>query len=190
MRDNDLRIIKTKKALQEAILNLLENKKLENISITEICKEANINRGTFYLHYNQIEDILVEFFEELMKDLSEAYYEPYKHASVIYVNELNPSHIRIFHHVKKYSKFYKIAFSRNASINYYFLLYEKIKSLFSEFRQEEFQNGINSELYLAYQANAIIGLIMDWCENNFQYSVDEMNHQLVLILNHKNNLQA
>ncbi len=47
----DRRVRYTKKAIRESFLDLLEKKPLEKISVTEICKNADINRGTFYSHY-------------------------------------------------------------------------------------------------------------------------------------------
>lgn len=67
----DRRVRYTKKAIRESFLDLLENKPLEKISVTEICKNADINRGTFYSHYSdpfelkhcleqELVDVLVE----------------------------------------------------------------------------------------------------------------------------------
>ena len=44
------RITLTKKLLQEGLLRLLEVKTLDNISVTELCRESGINRATFYNH--------------------------------------------------------------------------------------------------------------------------------------------
>ncbi len=63
MNRNDLRVVKTKQALHNALLTLLSEKPLENISIAEICREANVNRGTFYLHYEQKEKLFEEYFQ-------------------------------------------------------------------------------------------------------------------------------
>ena len=68
MRTTDLRIIKTKQALHDALLTLLSQKPLEQISIAEICREAKVNRGTFYLHYEQKEGLFEEYFQEIMEE--------------------------------------------------------------------------------------------------------------------------
>src|SRR3954453_23732446 len=101
MSRTDLRIVKTKIALHNALLDLLKEQALEDISISEICRKATINRGTFYLHYNQIEDLFEEYFKEITQDLASSYQEPYRHVSVLKTSELEPSTIRIFHHIEK-----------------------------------------------------------------------------------------
>lgn len=70
---NDRRIVKTKKAAHSAFINLLNTNDLETITITDICKLADINRKTFYNHYSgiyqlidEIEDEIVNKFEELL----------------------------------------------------------------------------------------------------------------------------
>ena len=56
----DRRIVKTKRAITVALLQLLSEKPLEEITITELTLKADINRKTFYLHYTGIEDVANE----------------------------------------------------------------------------------------------------------------------------------
>lgn len=56
----DKRITKTKNNLKYALVKLLENQKVEDISIVELTKLANVNRKTFYLHYSEVSSVLRE----------------------------------------------------------------------------------------------------------------------------------
>mgnify|MGYP004660683401 FL=1 len=56
----DLRIIKTKIALYNALTNLMKNKTFEEIRVSDICNEALINRSTFYAHYEDKYELLVD----------------------------------------------------------------------------------------------------------------------------------
>ena len=56
----DIRIIKTRKFIREAVLRLLSQKKIEEISITELAEEAQINRKTFYNYYQSVSDVVEE----------------------------------------------------------------------------------------------------------------------------------
>ncbi len=51
-KKEDRRVKYTKKAIRDGFLRLLAEKPIEKISVTEICREADINRGTFYAHYS------------------------------------------------------------------------------------------------------------------------------------------
>lgn len=54
MRENDLRTIKTKRAIHDTFLKLIKRKPIDKITVTELAKEAYISKGTFYLHYQDI----------------------------------------------------------------------------------------------------------------------------------------
>lgn len=62
----DRRVRYTKKAIRESFLDLLEKKPLEKISVTEICKNADINRGTFYSHYSDPFELKTSLEQEMM----------------------------------------------------------------------------------------------------------------------------
>lgn len=183
MRSVDLRIIKTKEALQEALLTLLNDKALNAITVTEICRVAKVNRGTFYSHYGQIENLFEEYFKDIMKDLAASYEEPYRHDRNLNPKKLNPSTIRIFHHVEKYKKFYRIVLSKQVPLSYYYLLYDQVSELMK--KDLEIQRKITDEsaMVSAYQANAILGMVIEWHKQDFRKSANEMNLLLVHILN-------
>ncbi|WP_097074937.1 TetR/AcrR family transcriptional regulator [Ureibacillus xyleni] len=177
--------MKTKEALQEALLTLLKNKPLELISISELCRKAKVNRGTFYFHYGQIEDLYEDYFREIMRDLANCYQEPYRHVVKLKTSELDPKTIKVFHHIEKYKPFYRIVFSKNMPLTYYYLLFEEIKNLFTKDREVNYQvdNTINSEYFSSYQANAILGMIIQWSMNDFKQPASFLNEQLVKIIN-------
>ena len=63
-KKQDIRITKTKKAIKEATLRLLSQKKVEDISITELAMEAQINRKTFYNYYQSLSTVIEEIENE------------------------------------------------------------------------------------------------------------------------------
>lgn len=184
LNKNDLRVLKTKQNIHVALTNLLKNKPLTLIKVTELCKEASINRGTFYFHYQEVGDVFKELFEEIMSDLQKSYNEPYRHKAFFTAENLDPKTVRIFHHIKKYEDFYKIILSKEVSTEYYYMLFDAIRSLCIE-DKNIVHSGNPTEYLYSYSANAIIGLIIEWYRHDFQESADEMNVQLVNILHYK-----
>lgn len=67
-RENQ-RIAITKRLLKESLMRLLYEKDLEKINITELCKDAGVNRATFYRHYEIPRDVLIEIQRDLYFDL-------------------------------------------------------------------------------------------------------------------------
>ena len=64
-KKTDLRIVKTKKGLFEALLTLMKQKNFDQIRVSDICEVALINRSTFYAHYEDKYDLLIELVENL-----------------------------------------------------------------------------------------------------------------------------
>ena len=62
----DKRVIKTRQAIQDAYFYLLFEKKSTRITVTELARVANIDRKTFYLHYNEVEDVMAAFAKGIM----------------------------------------------------------------------------------------------------------------------------
>ena len=57
VNDMDLRIVKTKSLIKNAFLELRKKKPIEKITVKELCQNAQINKSTFYSHYNDIFDL-------------------------------------------------------------------------------------------------------------------------------------
>jgi len=62
---NDRRSQRTRQALRRALLELIKEKGFEALSVEEITERANLGRATFYLHYEDKEDLLLEEFREI-----------------------------------------------------------------------------------------------------------------------------
>ncbi len=57
------------RAIRQAFLDLLAQKSLNSITVTEVCKLADINRGTFYKYYNDIDDLLRQISDSILDDI-------------------------------------------------------------------------------------------------------------------------
>lgn len=59
----DLRVVKTKRAIEQAFFQLIEEKGFEKVRIVDIAKKAEVNRNTIYLHYGTKEGIIKDVVE-------------------------------------------------------------------------------------------------------------------------------
>lgn len=172
----DLRVIKTKERLHDALIVILQEKNLDKITISELCKKASVNRGTFYLHYQDVAELFEEYYHGMTEDLRKAYYEPYL-LTQYKIENLSADMVRIFHHIEKYKQFYKIVFNRKTPIMYYYRLFEIIRSYLQDSISEI--NIENNEFIASYQANAILGMVIQWIQNDFKESPSDMNTMLL-----------
>ncbi len=66
MKTVDRRIIKTKLAIRGAFMSIIQEKSLNSISISELTKQANITRSTFYMYYDSIAAVRDEIEDEMI----------------------------------------------------------------------------------------------------------------------------
>lgn len=71
MAKNPQQVAQTKQKLREAFWELYKEKRIDKISIKEITDMAGYNRGTFYLYYKDVYDILDQLENELLSSLDE-----------------------------------------------------------------------------------------------------------------------
>ena len=73
MKKQDSKYFYTAQLMNQALIALLEKKDIDFISVTEITQKAGVNRSTFYLHYDNIYELLEETIENLNKEFTTAF---------------------------------------------------------------------------------------------------------------------
>lgn len=67
------RVRMTKMLLKNALIDIMKNKSIHLVSIKEICEEADVNRSTFYRHYNTQYDLYDEIIDDISNDIGSIY---------------------------------------------------------------------------------------------------------------------
>lgn len=67
-KKEDRRTRYTRQTIKDTLLKLLKKKAFSKITVTEICKLAEINRGTFYLHYYDTDDVLNDILSDMLAE--------------------------------------------------------------------------------------------------------------------------
>lgn len=178
---------KTTVAFHTAMLSLLENHTLDQVSITQICRTAGLNRGTFYLHYTKKEELYEEVMEAIIDDLLDAYFEPYEKNPQLSTHTLDASTISFFDHISKYRSFYASIYKYAPNAHLQKRIYDKMYELFYTdllYRKDTDQT-IDIALLAGYQAGAILGMARTWIFNDFKQDVHHLNAQLkkIMLLN-------
>ncbi|MGI5901056.1 MAG: TetR/AcrR family transcriptional regulator [Desulfitobacteriia bacterium] len=70
MKIKDRRVRKTKALIKKALTQLLMEHDLKDISVSKLAELADINRGTFYLHYKDIYDLFEQIEKETLHDFT------------------------------------------------------------------------------------------------------------------------
>jgi len=163
------RILYTKKIIKDSLLNLLESKKIHQVTVTDICKNANINRGTFYTHYKDAYDLLQsmedEFFNQILEYIEETPLEDYK--DVLLLNALKL--------IKENKELCKILFCHNIENNIMdriFLLARKaeIDKLISSSKVDD----VFLDYFIKYNVGGVFSVVQTWLENDLNESPEEI----------------
>lgn len=180
----DLRIVRTKKAIKEAFLKLIQEKDFSTITIQNITDEAVINRGTFYLHYLDKYDLLEKVTQEAFDELNE-YISPSSYIQNAKINEESLKVVlqHIFESVGNHIEFYRAILGENGIVSIQRQLHGRIKSKFqSEFTMLGNQEHVTCEFLAQFTTSALIGMITWWVESEQRYSTKYMAEQLSLII--------
>ncbi|MFD2443661.1 TetR/AcrR family transcriptional regulator [Bacillus sp. CGMCC 1.16607] len=182
----DKRVRRTKMQLKQAFIKLMEEKRYDQITVTDIVNHADYNRATFYRHYNFKEELAEEIISDKTIALIEAFKYPYKKKNQIHLNSLSPSDIIIFDHIMKNKDFYKL-WGKFQSIPGF----EKsfLQSITKFFKKEIIlltppDPNLDNHLYTTFYAYGILGLILDWIKNGLEPHPDYMAKQLVKVINY------
>ena len=70
---DDRRVRKTKKALRQGLVTLLERKNLKDITVRELTDEVDLHRGTFYVHYRDIYELYDKMWQEAIQEIREIF---------------------------------------------------------------------------------------------------------------------
>ncbi|MFG6117653.1 TetR/AcrR family transcriptional regulator [Thalassobacillus sp. B23F22_16] len=177
--EKDKRVRRTKKALQNSLLTLMEEKDFHDITITDIVTTADYNRGTFYKHYQYKEDLLDEIIENVLAGLRESYQESDNDKET----SLSSSAIKIFDHVEQNAKFYQIVIRSNALPGFQDKFIQALKELASEdLISLQPTPEVDPDLHASYQVYAIFGLIIEWVHTGLKHSPSDLAEQLLAIL--------
>lgn len=183
MVQHDRRIDKTQRALKAALIKLMEEKDIRQITVTEIVKEADVNRGTFYKHYEVKEDLLESTIQDVIESLIQAYRHPYSKEAFT-MEDLSASKIKLFEHVATYADFYRVIMLHPEVLpGFQNRLCDVLKKLSLQdlaFLQKT--RNVDVDLQASYQSHALFGMIFEWVKGGFKYTPEHMAEQLIEIL--------
>ncbi|MCL6660675.1 TetR/AcrR family transcriptional regulator [Paenibacillus amylolyticus] len=185
MNSMDRRIKKSKAALKDALIHLMQRHPFKEISITDIVQRADLNRGTFYRHYQYKEDLFNEIIDDVIQDLVTSFRKPYQDEEKFEVNLMPSSAITIFEHVHQHAQFYTLVVKSEASSNFQHMICDVLQDLALQDLNHIFPPHINHEILASYQSHAIFGMIMEWIRQDFKHSPAYMAEELFKIIHYK-----
>lgn len=147
--------------IENVFIDLLQYKELNKISVSDICKKAQLNRTTFYSNYADIYELADSIRNKLKNSLSQ-----------IYQNEINQGfnshdYLKLFRHIKDNQAFYKTYFKLGYDNNYKIIVFD------TNLAKLDFQNRF-IEYHAEFFKSGITKIIKMWLENGCKESPEDM----------------
>lgn len=177
----------TKQALQEAFWELYKNKSVEKISVREITERAGYNRGTFYLYYKDVYDILEQSEQQLIQKIYETGLFPEKSNTCYDTNELISWILNIYQ--ENFEKF-KILLGTHGDPGFTKTLQNIMKAeLTCTLKIPEDISPEVSNYYIEFVVSGILAVIVKWLSEGEQFPLDEFIRSMIHMLSPLSNVQ-
>ena len=171
MNNNDRRVKRTKKALYDALLILLENKSINEITVTELTTKADVNRATFYFYFTDLIDML----QQIQNDAFETFRAVVQKAtvSVSTIEGFTEYAERVFAYCKENEAL--VRFIVNNDVNNQLYTYIRQLMLANIPNTKDVFGENNPAKYLSnYVINATIGICLDWMDDGMKIHPHDM----------------
>ena len=185
----DRRVQRTRQALRKVLLELIKEKGYDSISVEEITRRANLGRATFYLHYKDKEDLLVDEFNEIVNERARtlsgipfsAWLPDLENPDRTTENKPAPPLLMVFQHVANHADLYRILLKNEKSDRIFERIRKIITQAITEFMRTKIENDpipilfeVPIDLLSAYFSGALLSCVDWWLEQETSYSPEEM----------------
>lgn len=172
MNDNK-QVIRSREWIYKALIDLMETKSFQDISISNITTKAGVARLTFYRNYNSKEDIIIhegrKIYEKLRVDLNETVVDD----EVIY-NSIR----KIISVFNDFSGLFKLLLRDNLD----YLIMQSFEVEISNILKEIFGVDNTDKYKVKFYEGALFAIAVEWIKNSQEESIDEMTSIIYKII--------
>ncbi len=184
-KNTDRRTIKTKKALRDALAELLTKKELHKITVQEITNIADVNRVTFYRHFLDVYDLYDKTVQEIFIEIG---------LLILQLEKLQPDKAfdELVSYIDQNHTVFKMIFCPNVKSSIRFKFEKCIEGLFLQLEAEKDGAGPrDSKLayYNRYRSHGCVAVLEKWVTDNFAETKEFMVRTLSELDSHTEKLQ-
>lgn len=178
----DRRIARSKRALRSALIELIEERGLDDVSVNDLCARADLNRGTFYNHFHDKDDLVTTLEDEVISDL-ERIQEQMKDLTVMDLVRYRmrkqplPFLVDLFDYLREQGDFLHAITGPGGDIRFAPRLRDSVcANLIQTILHERYRANPTPfvQYYVAFYATAYLGVIEHWIETGMQESSEDM----------------
>lgn len=170
MNKSESKYYNTALLMDEALLLLLEKKDYDFITVKEICEKAGVNRSTFYLHYESIDDLLIETMELINVRFMAAFNNEVINPHISEKSDLfliNDKYlVPYLNLIKEHKKIYKLIHNKPHIFNNQKAYKELYKNLFEIILDKYGVLDEEKEYVFVYFSFGVLAIIDKWIEKD------------------------
>ena len=178
----DRRIVRSKKALRAALISLMESKGFEAITVNDLCSAADLNRGTFYNHFSDKENLLVFLEDEVMNTVARIHSE----MSLLSVKDVMaycvskkplPFLVSLFDYFREEGDFLHAVLGPGGDPRFGSRLRDSVcTNLIQGVLHEKYRNDPDPFVgyYISFYASAYLGVITHWIDTGMKEDSETM----------------
>ena len=183
MNKSESKYFNTAQKMDKALISLLKEKSFEYITVSEICKRAEVNRSTFYLHYENTVDLLDETARFLLDDFA-AYFDndrksiinKFKECSL---DELNFISDEYLHPYLSYIKENRLVFStvllHADSFGFNEIFQRLYENIFNPILERFNYPASDRKYAMMFYLNGITAVVKEWLKDGCEKTIDEIS---------------
>lgn len=169
----DRRVRKTRRQLRECLVTLLKEKKVQDITVRELTDMADLNRGTFYLHYKDVFDLLEKTETELQEEFNQLVMkhsaEDLKQRPAVIFNE-------IYALVYDNADLIEILLGENGDLNFVNRLKQLIREKCLQDWMEVFRSGNPNafDAFFSFIVSGCVGIVQYWLMTGLKETPEQL----------------
>ena len=186
MNKNESKYFNTATKMDQAFLELLEKKDFSYITVKEICAKAGVNRSTFYLHYETVEDLLserVEYMNEQflshMKQDTEVFMTRIKECPVEQLYLVTPKYLKPYlSYIQEHKRIFYTAITKASTLRLDDSYNRMFRHVFTPIL-DRYQVPVEDRRYMmAFYIQGMMAIITEWLKDDCK---DSMEHIMAVI---------
>ena len=173
MKKEDRRVRRTRKILTQALTELLQQKQVNEITVKELTDLADMNRGTFYLYYKDIYDMLEKIQDEMFEKL-DGIFELREDEEV--TEQTKPILLDLFRFIEENQEMCRVLLSPNGDMSFLHRLNEVLreKCLHIYIGTEPVANEEDFDYRYSFVVYGCAGIIRAWVGRNCREKPEQM----------------
>ena len=154
------RVKLTKRLMKDALLELMEEKPFAKISVTEVCARADVNRSTFYAHYQDTAALLCELEDEVLAGMP-----------VMGDGSFEDELTRYFDHVRQNAGLFRTLIVRHGSEDFTRRI---VDASLARYRPGGTEAGLTDRYSHVFFIHVVIGMLKSWLTDVFPLTSREL----------------